>query len=83
MDRSQYLVAALQNMGQPQAQPQPQGLSIGQMQGIAKQRSAFEAQNPGQNFMAHGIRQMGSNVMAAPGNVASNLAGLFSLGRGA
>lgn len=69
--RSQYLVQALQGMAQPAQQQSPQGLSMGQMQQIAKNRASFEAQNPGQSYMMHGLGQMGQNVMNAPGNVMS------------
>ena len=77
--QSQYLAQALQQMGQ-QPQPQaPQGLSLQQMQDIAQKRKVFEAANPGQSYMGHGIQQMGQNLMNAPGNLlqgAQNLAGL-------
>lgn len=65
---SQYLVQALQQMqagAQPQAQA-PTGPSLQQMQAIHKDRQAFELANPGQSYMAHGVSQMGQNIMGAP-----------------
>lgn len=78
-DQSPYLVQALQQMGQ-----QPQGLTyqgpnLQQMQAIAQKKQAWEAANPGQSYMGHGLEQMGQNLMNAPGNLvqgAQNLAGL-------
>jgi hypothetical protein len=79
-DRSQYLAQALQAIGGSQQPPQGM-LSAPQMQQIAAQRHAFEAQNPGQSYAAHGLQQLGQSLMgapaaiaAAPGNVASGLA---------
>lgn len=79
-DRSPYLVQALQSMqqGAPQAQA-PQGPSLQQMQDIAQKRQAWEAANPGQSYMAHGFKQMGQNIMGAPGAMmqgAQNIAGI-------
>ncbi len=72
-DQSQYLAQALQQMqGQP-AINQPQGMSLQQMQDVAKQKAAFEAANPGQSYMAHGLQQAGQNVMNAPGNAMTGL----------
>lgn len=82
MDRSAYLAQALQSMGQPQS-PSSQGLSPQQMQHIADARKAFEAQNPGQSYMAHGLQQMGQDIMNAPQNAAQGLGRLAaSLGIG-
>lgn len=71
-DRNPYLVQALQQMqqGAPQAQ-QPQGMSLQQMQDIAQKRQAWEAANPGQSYMGHGLQQMGQNIMGAPGAIAA------------
>jgi hypothetical protein len=69
MDRSQYLVQALQSLGQPAAAPPDPLVSPQQLAQIGKDRKAFEAANPGQSYMAHGFQQMGRNVMAAPGNL--------------
>lgn len=67
MDRSQYLVQALQQLqGAPTAQA-PQGMSLQQMQDVAQKRQAWEAANPGQSYMGHGLQQMGQNIMGAPG----------------
>ncbi len=76
-DQSQYLVQALQQMqagGQPQAQAPT--MTPQQMQQVMQQRQAFEAANPGQSYMAHGLQQMGQNVMQAPQNAMSGLARL-------
>lgn len=85
MSDSQYLAQALQQMqGQPQA-AQPQGMSLEQMQKIGQAKAAFEAANPGQSYMAHGIQQAGQNVMNAPGNAMTglqNLAQRFGGGQG-
>lgn len=70
MAQSQYLAQALQSMGAPAGSPQgtPQ-MSLQQMQQIAQQKQAWEAANPGQSYMGHGLQQMGQNLMNAPGNV--------------
>jgi len=68
MERSQYLAQALQSMGQaPSMQMQTPDLAA--MQQTMDARKAFEAANPGQSYMAHGLQQMGQNVMAAPRNM--------------
>lgn len=83
MERSPYLAQALQGMAQPapQAQPAP---DLAQMAGAARQRQAWEAANPGQNYARHQLGALMAGVKAAPGNVMSapaNLAGLLGLGR--
>jgi hypothetical protein len=84
MDRSPYLAQALQAMQQaPQAPMQP-SINPEQLAAVVKQRKAFQQANPGQSFMAHNLGQAGRNLMAAPGNVMSNLQqlpGLFGLGQ--
>lgn len=77
MERSQYLAQALQSMGSDASmQPQVQAPDLAQMQKVAEARKAFETANPGQSYMAHGVRQMGQNIMAAPGNAMSGLGDL-------
>ena len=78
MSESQYLVQALQQMGQQPAQPgsQPFALSLAQMQKMQQDKSAWEQANPGQSYMAHGLGQMGQNLAGAPGRVMDSLQGL-------
>lgn len=77
MSESQYLAQALQQMSAQPAQPaSPQGPSLAGMQKMAQDRAAWEAANPGQSYMAHGIGQMGQNIMGAPGRVLDSIQGL-------
>lgn len=78
-DQSQYLAQALQSMGQQPQAPTYQGPNLQQMQAIAQKKQAWEAANPGQSYMGHGLEQMGQNLMNAPGNLvqgAQNFAAL-------
>lgn len=71
-DRSPYLVQALQQMQQGAPQPQTsQGPSLQQMQDVVQKRQAWEAANPGQSYMQHGLQEMGQNIMGAPGAIAA------------
>jgi hypothetical protein len=84
MGRSQYLAQALAGMQPPPPQPTP-GVDLGSMKGAAEQRKAWEAANPGQNFARQRLGEIVANVQGVPGRIAqvpSQLAGLFSLGRG-
>lgn len=77
MDQSPYLVQALQGMqAAPPAQAAPSGPSLAQMQQMQQQKQAWEAANPGQSYMAHGIGQMGQNLAGAPGRVMDAVQGL-------
>lgn len=76
MDRSQYLVSALQALGEPAAAPADPLVTPQQLAQIGKSRKAFEAANPGQSYMAHGMQQMGQNIMQAPQNAAHGFAQL-------
>lgn len=76
MDRSQYLAAALQSLGQPAPEPPDPLISTQQLSQIGKSRKAFEAANPGKSYMAHGLKSAGQNLMDAPGNAASGFADL-------
>lgn len=76
MDRSQYLAQALQSLGQPAPAPPDPLISADQLAQIGKARKAYEAANPGQSYMAHGLQQAGQNLMAAPGNAMSGFANL-------
>lgn len=92
MDSSPYLVQALQQMQGQQPAQTPPGLSLGQMQQIADKRKAFEAANPGQSYMGHGMMQLGQDVMnmpstlmqagrniaAVPGQIGSGFSNLLS-----
>lgn len=69
MDRSAYLVQALQEMGQPAPAPQQQGPDLASLKKVGDARKAYEAANPGKSYMAHGFQQMGQNIMQAPGNI--------------
>lgn len=86
MDRSQYLAAALQAMGQPQQQAPQGGMSLQQMQDVTQKREAFEKANPGQSYAMHGLKQLGQNVLGAPGALAAApgnaLSGLQNLAKG-
>lgn len=76
---SQYLIQALQQGGQQPQGSTYQGPNLQQMQGMMQQKQAWEAQNPGQSYMGHGLQQLGQNLMNAPGKLvqgAQNLAGL-------
>lgn len=75
MAASPYLVQALQALSQPAQQPQS-GLALPQMQKLAQQAQAWQAQNPGQSYMAHGLQSLGQNVMNAPGNAMNGLRNL-------
>lgn len=71
MSESQYLAQAIQGMqAPPAAAPAQPGMSLAQMQQMAQHKQAWEAANPGQSYAAHGIDQMGQNLMGAPGRVA-------------
>lgn len=80
-DQSQYLAQVLQQMGQaaPQASGQVPGMSLAQMQKMQQDRATWEVANPGQSYAAHGLGQMGQNLMGAPGNVADAIGGLGEL----
>lgn len=89
MERSPYLAQALQAMSAPPP-ASPAGPDLAAMQRMAQQRGAWEAANPGQNYLKHQIGQIGQGVMqapgrimAAPGNVGRALGGLFGLGQAA
>jgi len=70
-DQSRYLAMALQQIGaQPAQGVAPQGPNVAGLQRMAQDRQAWEAANPGQSYMAHGIAQMGQNLANAPGRVA-------------
>jgi hypothetical protein len=76
MDRSQYLVQALQALSQ---QPTGMGAStvdLGALKQQADTAQAFRAANPGKSPLMGGLRQAGQNLMGAPARVG----GLFSLG---
>lgn len=76
-NQSQYLAQAIQSMqAQPSAAPAQPGMSLQQMQQMGQQKQAWEAANPGQSYMAHGIDQMGQNIMGAPGRVAGAIGNL-------
>ena len=80
MDRSPYLAQALQGMAQAPAQPQMAAPDLAGMARAADARKAWETANPGQNYARRRLGEMVAGVKAAPANVATNLAGLFSLG---
>lgn len=81
MSQSQYLAQAIQSMSQPQGQPSTGGPSMSpqQMMQMQQQRQAWEAANPGQSYFAHGLGQMGQNLMGAPGRVADAFGSLGQL----
>lgn len=78
--QSQYLAQAIQQMqGQAPAAPTSPAMSLGDMQKMAQQKQAWEAANPGQSYMAHGLSQMGQNLMGAPGRIGDAVSGLAQL----
>lgn len=83
MGVSPYLVQALQGMAAPQSAPSGPSMDLAGMQKAVDARKAWQAANPGGNYMAHGFGQLAQNlrsapgaVMAAPGNVLKGLQGL-------
>lgn len=80
MDRSAYLAQAIQAMQQGTPAPTaPQGLSPQQMAQAVQQRQAWEAANPGQSYMAHGLQQLGQNFQNAPSAILQGARNLGSL----
>jgi hypothetical protein len=83
--QSQYLAQALQAMGSDISAQAPQTADLVGMQKQAEAKKAWEAANPGKNYMAEGLKQLGQNIqgapaaiMAAPGNA---MGGLLSMGQ--
>lgn len=76
MERSPYLAAALQALDQPPPKPREPLLTPQQLAQIAKDRKAFEAANPGQSYMAHGLKSAGQSLLDAPRNAVSGFAEL-------
>lgn len=90
MDRSAYLVQALQGLQDTSQLPAQPGPDLAQMGKVRDARRAFEQANPGQSYIGHGFAQMGRNlrqapdaVMQAPGNAVDGLRGLAGLFRAA
>ncbi len=81
MERSQYLAQALQSMSADPGVQTGQAPDLAAMQKQMQARQAWEAQNPGQPHMTNGMRQMGQNLMQAPGNMMAGMAGLFRMGK--
>lgn len=79
MAQSPYLVQALQSLGQVPEASQAPGMDPQALAGVLKQRKAYEAANPGSSYLGHNLMQTGRNLMAAPGNVMTNLRGLPGL----
>lgn len=79
MEQSQYLAQALRSMqSTPAAAQAPDVAAMAKQAQLAK---AWKAQNPGQSRLAANVRQMGSNLRAAPGRAAGAVGGLFGLGQ--
>lgn len=70
MERSAYLTQALQSLSAPPEQAQAPTMDPGAMGEAIKRRKAWEAANPGQSYMANGVKQVGQNLAAVPGNIA-------------
>jgi len=80
MDRSQYLIQALQNMGQAPAAPQQAAPDLTAMASAAQDRQAWEQANPGQSHAKHklgllmsGLQNAPGGLLAAPGNAVGGL----------
>jgi hypothetical protein len=85
MSKSQYLAQALQSMAADPGVQAPAGPDLAGMHKQAEAKRAWEAANPGKNYMAEGLKQMGANIQAAPGRIAgapqAALGGLLSMGQ--
>lgn len=79
MDRSPYLVQALQALSAaPQAAPTPR-LDPQQVATYARQARAWQTQNPGESYLGHNLMQAGRNVAAVPGQVGNGLGALAQM----
>jgi hypothetical protein len=80
---SPYVLQAMQSLGQGMPPAQQPMMDPAMLAGAVKQRKAWQAQNPGGNYIAHNLMQAGRNVMGVPGQVLGGIQsfpGLFGLG---
>lgn len=85
MDRSQYLVAALQGLQAPPPQAPTQSLDLAAMAEQAKRAKDWRAANPGQSYIGHNLAQARDRIGQIPDRlkaIPGQLRGLFGLGAG-
>lgn len=72
MDRSPYLVRALEAMNSQEPAAPPPMQSLSQMKAQADASAAWEAANPGKSRMGAQFQEFGQNLQGAPGRMAAS-----------